>query len=90
MFYTTLDRNTNALSAPRIQFTAWSNTTSSKLDVLGINNQLVLFLNQFSATGLATQSPNTILNAFVSLYPQSQPPLYMGVVDARIFNREDL
>lgn len=89
-FYTTLDTNINALAAPRIQFTGWSNRTSSKLDVLNINYQLALFLNQFSATGYSTQTPNTILNAFVSLYPQSQPPLYMGVVDARIFNREDL
>jgi hypothetical protein len=88
--YRTMDANITTLVAVRIQFTAWSNTASANLDVLSIMNALVAFLNQFAAAGSANQAPNDVLNRFTAPYPQTQPPLWQGVLDTRIFNREDL
>jgi hypothetical protein len=69
------------------------------LDALSINKALIDFLNQFCATETAlfssppttpTQFPNIILNEMIVPYSPTQPPLYSGIVDARIYNREDL
>ena len=96
--YYTHDGATNVLCAVRMQFTGFSNLASATVDVLQINKALVDFLDAFCATSTAlfgspattpTQFPNIDLNEFTTPYPQTQPPLWQGIVDARIFNRED-
>lgn len=83
----------------RIQFTSWCKGAQSELDALNANKAIVDFLNTFCATSTAlfdsppttpAQFPNFVLNELVKLWPETQPPLYLGVVDARIYNREDL
>lgn len=97
--YATQQGPTNLLAAVRIQFTSYCKGKNSDYDAVNINDQIVQFLNSFCATSTAlftspattpTQNPNFVLNETVTNYPNTQPPLYMGVVDARIFNREDL
>lgn len=93
------ERGIHSLAAVRIQFTAWAKGASSEADALGIMNAIVNFLNTFDASSsnqfgsvpIAAISPkNIVLNERITLYAQAVPPLYMGILDARIFNREDL
>lgn len=95
----TQERGTHSLAAIRIQFTAWCKGASSETDALSILKALVDFLNNFDATSTnqfgspainPVHSPNFILNERITRYPNTQPPLYVGILDARIFNREDL
>lgn len=97
--YYTHDGATNPLMAARIQFTAWCKGPDSGNDALSVMAALVNFLNTFCATQTSefgspvttpTQFPNIVLNERMSVYPQTQPPLYQGILEARIFNREDL
>jgi len=97
--YYTHDGATNPLIAARVQFTAWCKGSDSGNDALSVMAALVNFLNTFCATQTAefgspittpTQFPNIVLNERMSVYPQTQPPLYQGILEARIFNREDL
>jgi hypothetical protein len=97
--YFTHDGANNVLVAARMQFTAWCKGADSGADALAVLKALVDFLNTFCATSTAlfgspaitpTQFPNIVLNERISVYPQTQPPLYQGILEARIFNREDL
>jgi hypothetical protein len=97
--YYTHDGANITLSAVRMQFTAWCKGADSATDALAVLNALTAFLNTFCATSTAlftsppttpTQFPNMVLNERLSLYPQTQPPLFLGILEARIFNREDL
>lgn len=84
------ERGIHSLAAIRIQFTAWCKGVNSETDALSVLNALTTFLNGFNATTGSTTRPNTILNERVTRYAATLPPLYMGVMDARILNREDL
>lgn len=97
--YTTHDGVTNPLCAVRVQFTAWCKGSNSTTDATSVLKALVDFLQTFCATSTAEftspattplQFPNMVLNERISVYPQTQPPLFLGILDARIFNREDL
>ncbi len=89
----------NSLAAIRMQFKGYCKGAGSNADALGVLKALVDFLNTFCATSTAlfssppttpAQFPNFVMNEMITLYPNTQPPLYMAVLDARIFNREDL
>lgn len=95
----TQERGIHSLAFVRIQFTAWCKGPSSESDALAVNNALVDFLNNFDATSnnqfgspaiAPVHSPNFIINQRVTRYAQVQPPLYLGITEARIYNREDL
>lgn len=86
----THDRGIHSMAAVRIQFTAWTKGVSSEADALSIMKALVDFLNTFNATAGSVTRPCTVLNQRVTRYATTLPPLYMGIVDARILNREDL
>lgn len=87
------------MAAIRMQFTAWCKGPNSEAQAISAMKALVDFLNTFCATSTAlftspptvpAQFPNTILNERITSYPNTLPPLYMGILDARIYNREDL
>lgn len=93
------ERGIHSLALVRIQFTVWCKGSSSESDALSVLKALVDFLNNFDATSTnqfgspATapfHSPNFILNERITRWPKTLPPLYMGILDARIYNREDL
>lgn len=89
----------NSMALIRIQFKAYCKGVQSNADALTALKLIVDFLNTFCATSMAlftsppttpAQFPNTVMNEMVTPYPNTLPPLYMGVLDARIYNREDL
>ena len=91
--------NVTSLSLIRVQFTARVKAANSEYLALQIMEALVSFLNTFDATSTnefqsprvsARHFPNTVLNERLTFYPQTQPPLAEGIVEARIYNREDL
>lgn len=84
------DRGIHTMAAIRIQFTGWCKGKDSEIDALALNNALTAFLNTFNGTTGSVTRPNTILNERITRYPNTLPPLYLGIVDARILNREDL
>lgn len=95
----TQERGIHSLAFVRVQFTAWCKGPSSEADALAVNNAMVAFLNNFDATSnnqfgspavAPVHSPNFIIDQRVTRYAQTQPPLYLGITDARIYNREDL
>lgn len=95
----THDRGITSLAYQRIQFTAWCKGQDSYTDAQQILELLIAFLNNFDATSTnqfgspqlsPVHSPNFVLNQRVTLYPNTLPPLYMGILDTRIYNREDL
>lgn len=95
----TQERGIHSMALIRIQFTAWCKGASSEADALSVMNALVAFLNNFDATSSnqfvspalnPVHSPNFILNERITRYPNTQPPLYLGILDARIYNREDV
>lgn len=95
----TQERGIHSLALVRIQFTAWCKGSSSESDALSVLNALVTFLNNFDATSpdqftspttVPVHSPNFVVNERITRYANTLPPLYMGILDARIYNREDL
>lgn len=93
------ERGIHSLALVRIQFTAWCKGSSSESDALSVLNALVALLNNFDATSTnqfgspvtaPVHSPNFVLNERITRYPKTLPPLYLGILDARIYNREDL
>jgi len=91
--------NITPLALVRIQFTAWCTGPSSNSAALAVLNALVNFLNTFDATSTrefgspplaALHFPSQILDERVTLYAPTQPPIYTGILDARLYNREDL
>lgn len=86
----THDRGIQAMVWERIQFTSWCKGPTSDLDAVTANGLIIAFLNTFDATGSAVSHPNIVLSKRITVYAQTSPPLYMGILDARILNREDL
>lgn len=72
----------------RMQFTIWG---TSGENARAVETELVCFLNQFNAVGVAglQQYPNTVLNRRTSMYVQTQPAKWQRIVDVSIFNNEN-
>ncbi len=74
----------------RFQFTAWAQTKASGEDVLNIAYALFNALKTFNAAALPqsplvlNQHPNFVINQFMGIEPNTQPPIYKCVLDVRI------
>jgi len=78
----------------RFQFTAWANTAAAGADCLGIGYALFNALKTFNAAALPasppvlTQAPNFVLNQYMGIEPNTQPPIYKCILDVRIWFRD--
>ncbi len=74
----------------RFQFTAWAQTQSSGEDVLDIAYALFNALKTFNAAVLPSSPlvhnahPNFVINQFMGIEPNTQPPIYKCILDVRI------
>ena len=78
----------------RFQFTAWANTTAAGADSHAIGYALFNALKTFNAWALPaspevlTGAPNFVINQYMEIEPQTQPPIYKNVLDVRIWFRD--
>jgi hypothetical protein len=72
-------------SFTRMQFTIWDTDPSNASLVA---DTLANFLDQFNAYGISGLSVNAnfIVNSRATIYPETQPPVFQRIVDAKIFN----
>lgn len=72
-------------SFARVQLTLWD-TDSERLETL--QSALYDFLAGFSGSGITglVAQPNFVMNSRDGLYAQSQPPRYLRIIDAKVFN----
>lgn len=78
----------NPLSQIRVQFTIWEGPNPGTTD--GTLEALREFLDTFSATGISSQAPNTILNVMSGLFAETQPGIFQTILDAMIWNNDSL
>ena len=73
----------------RVQFTIWGASGDSARQV---ESALMQFLDTFNAIGIpnAPAYPYQVANRRSGMYVQSQPPKYWRILDAIIFNNENL
>src|SRR6266702_4637443 len=76
-----------ATSFSRVQFTIWDTdpTRASQIE-----ETLVEFLDQFNAYGISglSQNANFVLNSRSTIYPDTQPPNYQRIIDAKLFDNQ--
>jgi len=77
------------LTRVRLQFTVWAVGPESHMQAHLVLDALVNFLNANSWNG-GVGFANLVVSRRVALYQPTQPPIYTGILDARIYNREDL
>jgi len=76
-------------SFARVQFTIWDTDAERGRSV---EAALYDFLDVFNASGAPADraKPNYVVGARGGMYPQTQPPQFQRIIDAKIFNNDTL
>jgi hypothetical protein len=76
-------------SFARLQLTVWDTDAER---ARAVEAAISSFLQQFTASGAPAgrAKPNYIMNTRQSMYPQTQPPQFQRIIDAKLFDNSTL
>jgi len=78
----------NPMALVRVQITIWEGQAADETD--SVLNALQAFLATFSATSIPGQASNRIVNRWRRMYTETQPGVYLRMVDVMIWNNDNI